>query len=149
MEYEEFIFHLNRKLKNINKEIVYVCIGSSKIIWDSVGPRVGTLLKNEMNNVIGDMKINFSCKKDYILNYNYLKNKYIVAIDSAFINKKIKEEIFITNKSIIMGAGINKNIGKIGDLSIKAIINKKDFKNEKKINNLSEFIANGIKSLNY
>ena len=102
-----------------------------------------------MNNVIGDMKINFSCKKDYILNNNYLKNKYIVAIDSAFINKKIKEEIFITNKSIIMGAGINKNIGKIGDLSIKAIINKKDFKNEKKINNLSEFIANGIKSLNY
>lgn len=148
MEYEEFIFHLNRKLKNINKEIVYVCIGSSKIIWDSVGPRVGTLLKNELNNVVGDMKNNFNSKKDYLLNYKYLKNKYIVAIDSAFIDKKIKEEVFITNESMIMGAGINKNIGKIGDLSIKAIINKKNIENEKEINSLSEFIANGIKSLN-
>ena len=147
MKYEEFIFHLKRKIKTTKKEIMYVCIGSSKILWDSVGPRVGTLLKKEMDNVIGDMEVNFCSKKDYFLNYIKLKGKYIIAIDAAFINEKTKDDIFITNNSIKMGAGLNKNIGKIGNIGIKALISNTNDLNENKIKKISNFIADGIKSL--
>ena len=144
-DFSEYVNNLKRKI-NISKEkTVFICIGSKEIIWDSIGPYVGDFLKKKIGEryVIGDLKNNICCEKDLINYYPKLKNKFIVAIDSALTERELQGQIFITKKPIVMGLGINKNKGVIGDIGIKASIEKGE-KDRDYIIEISKNIAQGI-----
>lgn len=145
MDFEEYVNNLKRKFIN-KQEILFVCIGNSNILWDSIGPVVGTFLKEKIGNkfVLGDINDNICNKLDLDYNYFKMKNKFIVAIDTAIWKKTASEEIFVSNKPITMGLALNKNKGIIGDVSIKIAISDLKKINMKYIYNMSEFIVNGI-----
>ena len=115
MNFEEYVKNLKRKIKVDKKQIIFVCIGTSEVIWDSIGPLVGSYLKEEFKykNVIGDLNNNICSKKDLINYYNKIKNKYIVAIDTAISSNELAGRIFISNTPIVMGLGVNANKGTI------------------------------------
>ena len=148
MDFKEYVKCLQRKIPIHNKDILFVCIGNSKILWDSIGPKVGTFLKDNLGRryVLGDMKKNITSRLDLAYFYPKIKNKFIIAIDVAISKKVNTGEIFIINKPIVMGLGINKVKGAIGDVSIKIGISEFNIKslNCYDINNIAEFVGKGI-----
>lgn len=145
-EFREYVNNLKRKIKGSKEETLFVCIGNGKIIWDSIGPLVGTYLKERIGEkkVLGDISHNICDKKDLIYYYPRMKNKFIIAIDSAISNKGVNGEIFVGNGPIIMGLGMNRNKGRIGDISIKAGISDIEKISKRDVKIISETIGRGI-----
>ena len=144
LQFEEYVNLLKRKIKVDKNKILFVCIGTTNVVWDSIGPFVGNYLKSTIGTkyVLGDINNNICSKYDLIKHYSKIKNKYIVAIDSALTNKNLEGEIFVDNKPIILGLGINKNKGIVGDSSIKICSSKISDINY--IIKVSQFIGKGI-----
>lgn len=141
--YKEFVSTLKTKIQAENQKIVFLCIGSNKIIGDCFGPLVGSKLKNLLKEeknikVIGDMEFPVNSKNIYktikMIDNNY-KDSFIVSIDSAISNFNLTGNIFITNDGIAMGEGINKKMLKVGDIGIKACVGTKC---EKTIENIKK-----------
>ena len=107
-------------VNHITKDTIVVCVGTRKIFWDRLSPMVGTIL--EKNNfpleVIGTMKdnvhaINLEEKINAID-----KSKKIIAIDSAVGEKCDVGTIKVGSVPLTPGAGVDKDLGIIGDYSI-------------------------------
>lgn len=146
MRFEEYVSILKRKIYLNKKNLAFICIGNSEVLWDSIGPKVGTYLKNINGkiNVIGTENNNICSKLDLIKYQTQIKDKFLIAIDVGIIDTLIPNDIYITNGSIEIGSAFNKNKGKIGNLSIKAgISNWRNIKKEE-INYISNFISQGI-----
>ena len=96
-DFSEYVFNLKRKIKVPKEKIIFVCIGSNKVIWDSIGPQVGSILKKKIGKqyVIGDVKSNICSEKDLTEYYSKIKEKYIIAIDSALEKEILHGEIFV------------------------------------------------------
>lgn len=145
-KFREYVDNLQRKITVDKTQILFVCIGNYEIIGDSIGPLVGSYLKEKIGEkkVIGDMYHNICCKKDLIKFYPKMKNKFIIAIDSALSSKELEGEIFVNHTPVIMGLGLERKRGVIGDISIKACIYDLEQVNKQYVNNLSEMIGKGI-----
>lgn len=145
-EFKEYVYSLKRKINANKKDTLFVCIGTNEVIGDCIGPLVGSYLKQRIGNryVIGDMKNNVCSSKDLITYYPIIKNKFIIAIDSAIANKELEGNIFVSNTPIVMGLGVNKNKGIIGDISIKASIPNLEMENKQYVYNMSKTIGRGI-----
>ena len=149
--------NLKRKIDKQHKNIAFVCIGTNNVIGDSIGPRVGSYLKSTTNlEVFGDLKNNICKKEDIETIHHKLKNKYVIAIDSAISNNINIGEICITEKKLQVGYGMNFNKGAIGDISVKVVVAKdtndvyKNFLNLKNadlkmVQNLAFTVGNGIR----
>ena len=153
------------KLKNDFSQIVFLCVGTDRVIGDCIGPLVGSKLNelfkdyNVLNvNIYGSLQenINYINVKEIVnkikKNHN---NACIVVVDAALSKKENIGRIFVSNSKTILGKGINKNKIEIGDISIKAVVAKDfkisryNFKNLQEaslgfIMNLSQTVAQGI-----
>lgn len=145
MTFEEYVNNLKRKITN-KDNLLFVCIGNSNILWDSIGPLVGSNLKKSIGKklVIGDLEKNICNKTDLIYYYPRLKNKFIIAIDTALTQINLYEEIFITNAPIIMGKAFNKNKGTVGNIGIKIAISDIKNVNYNYVKYMENFISKGI-----
>lgn len=116
---------LNQNLKIYNQEVVFLCFGSSKVIGDSIGPRVGSLLKKQRKfqniKIFGDMNKSITAKNIFEFSEE-LKNKFIIVIDSAMGKRELIGDIYISNAKTKIGRALNKNIAEIGNISIKACV---------------------------
>lgn len=144
MQFNEYVNLLKRKIKADKNNILFLCIGTSDILWDSIGPFVGDYLEKRIGPryVLGNRYNNICCQSDLEKYKIKIKNKYIVAIDTALTKTNLEGEIFINNKPIILGLGINKNKGAIGNCSIKVCTTcciDMDY-----VKNISRFIGSGI-----
>lgn len=106
-----------------------VCIGTTKVPRDSVGPRVGTLLETmqlsgELSpyyNIIGTEDLPFDgTTMEHMMPFidNGMKT---LAIDAAVItdNKYSVGDVVVCPEGIKPGAGIGKELPTIGDMSVK------------------------------
>lgn len=145
-DFDDFVKNLSRKIKIKKECLLFLCIGSNDIIWDSIGPLIGTNLQKKIDSkyVLGDIKNNIINNKDLIDNYSKIKGKYIIAIDSAISEEEIAGQIFVSNKPLIMGLGVNSIKGVVGNLSIKIAMCNSDKITRKYVDNLAKFIASGI-----
>lgn len=117
------------KIQDTNKLRIFICIGSNKIIGDSLGPLVGTYLKSKFNNniiVYGDITnpVNFN-SIDRILQEirrKYNEKTVRILIDAA-LGKNVGS-IVINSKELNVGIGLNKAKKINGDISIKGIVGK-------------------------
>ena len=144
MQFYEYVNLLKRKIIVEKNKLLFICIGSTDVIWDSIGPFTGNYLETRIGAkyVLGDTNNNICSRQDLIKHYCKIKNKYIVAIDSALTNKDLEGEIFIDNKPITLGLGIKKNKGIIGDSSIKICSSR--FAGANYVKKMAEFIGKGI-----
>ena len=114
------------------ENILFVCIGNGKIIGDSLGPLIGTVLeKNKrliQNNVKIDVIVTF---ENPILYYNveeFIKNidsqdySEIVIIDSALGSKENIGKVMITPAEILIGVGVNRGRMVKGDIILKGVV---------------------------
>ncbi len=142
--YRGFVNDFNTQLYNLHPEIpfsdyIFLCIGSDKIIGDAYGPLVGEKLQEYFKETYHNIKIigtledpvpasTLSTKVKNI--YKSYLNPCIIAIDSALAKKEELGKIYVSNKKMQCGKGINKNILSVGDISIKGVV-AIDFKTPK------------------
>lgn len=155
-KYLNFINVLESKIKNENRELVFVCIGTSKVIGDSLGPLVGSYLKkNSKLQVCGDLKDNICKKSDINRVFHNLSNKCVIVVDSAISNVDKVGEIFITSPKIIDYVGIKQDKKLKCDIIIKGVVSTYDncnYRNLKNLKNvdfnfvddLAKFVSSGI-----
>lgn len=114
-------------------ELVFLCIGTDKITGDSLGPYVGYLLSKEASPripVYGTLK-----KPVHALNLEQtagcIRRRHpqalVVAIDASLGAKKHLGYITIENGALHPGAGVQKNLPAVGDVSITGIVNISGF----------------------
>ena len=122
-----------RKLKKFS-QIVFLCVGTDKVIGDAVGPLIGSKLKNLFENcniyninIYGSLEDNVNyINVQNIINKieKHHKDACLIVVDSALSKNENIGRIFVSNKKTILGKGLNKNRVEIGDISIKVVVGK-------------------------
>ena len=140
-----------------DKSATVLCIGSDLILGDSLGPLVGTMLKKRgvLSYVYGSLTHPVTAK-EILYAKNYVKkthpNSFIIAIDAAIGEKNDVGIIKVNRGGLKPGLGVDKNLGKIGDVSIIGIVAPRSVQNYSLFNatrlnlvyTMSERIANGL-----
>lgn len=114
------------------KNILFVCIGNGKIIGDSLGPLIGTVLEKNKRLIQNNLKIDvIGTFENPILYYNveeFIKNidsqdySEIVIIDSALGSKENIGKVMITPAEILIGVGVNRGRMVKGDIILKGVV---------------------------
>ena len=136
---QDFSLVLREKISDLEiSKLVFLCIGTDRVIGDSFGPLVGYKLKNlfkdEKNiKVIGTLD-------DTICAHNISKiisdiniaysDSFIIAIDAALSNKNDIGKIVVSKDKLNVGSSFNKNNTYVGEVSIKGVVAPK-FNNPK------------------
>ncbi|WP_291658297.1 spore protease YyaC [Clostridium sp.] len=117
----------NTLKKIISKDTVFICIGTDRCIADSLGPLVGTFLKEmgfplpvygTIYEPIHAMNIE---KKLNEIKKNFPYHQYI-AIDACLGDKHSIGDIRIKNLPLSPGKALSKNLPEIGDYSIVGFV---------------------------
>ena len=140
-----------------HKKPIFICIGSDLVLGDSLGPLVGTFLKNKNIGAYIYGTLNFPITaKEVEYARTYLKqmhpNSITIAIDAAIGESDDVGLIKVLNKGLKPGLGVDKNLGVVGDLSIIGVVASKSNKNNNLFNltrlnlvyKMAEKIASGI-----
>lgn len=123
---------LCEKLINIIKSkrtVIILCIGTDRSTGDSLGPLIGNKLKSVVKNTFilyGTLEYPVHAKNlSKVLTEIKEKytNPYIIAIDACLGSIQNIGNIIIEDKPLSPGAALNKNLPKVGDLSITGIVN--------------------------
>ena len=141
---------------------VVVCIGSDLAIGDSLGPITGSMLKYKTEGLgvflYGTLSAPITAKEIKYVR-EFLKETHhkspIIAIDAAVGDKGDIGLIKIDDAPIKPGAGANKKLGSLGDISIMGIVAEKSIANYGLLNttrlnlvySMAEIISEGISSL--
>lgn len=114
------------------ENILFVCIGNGKIIGDSLGPLIGTVLEKNKRLIQNNVKIDvIGTFENPILYYNveeFIKNidsqdySEIVIIDSALGSKENIGKVVITPAEILIGVGVNRGRMVKGDIILKGVV---------------------------
>lgn len=108
---------------------VILCIGSDLSVGDSLGPVTGTKLKEKLSGlncyVYGTLSKPITAHEVKYMN-EFLKSTHpqspIIAIDAAVGIAGDIGLIKVAKRGIKPGSGANKNLSKVGDVSIMGII---------------------------
>lgn len=112
--------------------MVFLCIGTDKIIGDSFGPLVGYklryLFKEEKNiEIIGDLD-KLVCANNVEQTIKYIKENYedpfIIAIDAAISYKSDIGRVFVSDTGINLGSSVRNNCVYAGDMSIRGVVSQ-------------------------
>ena len=131
-----YILHISGKnntmviqgMKKINT--VVLCIGTMRVTGDSVGPRVGDILKARGVNcfVYGDSTTNINAHKlDVYRNLIDVCHKadIIIAVDAALGEKADVGRVKITNNGLFPGRALGRKGKSLGDIGVLAVVGEK------------------------
>ncbi len=140
---------------------VIVCVGSDLAIGDSLGPITGSMIKYKTQGagffLYGTLTAPVTAKEIRYLRA-FLKETHkgcpILAIDAAVGEKGDIGLIKLTDKPLLPGAGANKRLGEVGDISILGIVAEKSVGNYGLLNttrlnlvySMSEIISDAVAS---
>ncbi len=117
--------------KYINSETIIICIGTDKCIGDSLGPLVGTMLKEKnfplpvygtIDLPIHALNLDKNLKEIKKLH----PNSVILAIDASLGDEEAIGEIHCRDFSIHPGKGVGKKLPDVGEASIIGIVDSCD-----------------------
>lgn len=168
-------FHQNKKMQGAGmrspqntitlppeKLPVVVCIGSDLAIGDSLGPIVGSMLKFKTQGLgvflYGTLSAPITAKEIKYIR-TFLKETHrgcpVIAVDAAVGEAGDIGLIKINNTPLLPGAGANKQLGTIGDITIMGIVAEKSIANYGLLNTtrlnlvyrMAEIISDGLSVL--
>jgi len=127
---------LKKLFRDLSAPPVVVCVGSDLSVGDSLGPIVGTKLKEKLcgSNVfvygtlakpITAHEVKYTA--DFVASTH--PNSKIIAIDAAVGVSGDIGLIKLSNKPLRPGSGANKRLNKFGDVSILGIVAEKSLFN--------------------
>lgn len=111
-----------------HKDIYFVCVGTDRSTGDSLGPFVGTLLKEKgYTNLIGTLEdpVHATNLEDKIRNIP--KDKIIIGIDACLGKLTSVGRVDVSNKPLKPGAGVGKKLPQVGTHCITGIVNVSGF----------------------
>lgn len=122
--------------KNTPNPPVVVCVGSDLAIGDSLGPITGSMLQYKTQGlgafIYGTLAAPVTAKEIKYMQ-TFLKETHqtdqILAVDAAVGEKGDIGLIRVNNTPLLPGAGANKQLGAIGDISIIGIVAEKSLNN--------------------
>ena len=163
--------HYNKKMKgagtrspqNLTEKLpVVVCIGSDLAIGDSLGPIVGSMLKFKTQGLgvflYGTLSAPITAKEIKYMR-TFLKETHrgspVIAIDAAVGEAGDIGLIKLHDTPLLPGAGANKQLGAIGDITIMGVVAEKSVANYGLLNttrlnlvySMAEIISNGLSAL--
>jgi putative sporulation protein YyaC len=148
--------------KAANAQPIIVCIGSDLAIGDSLGPIAGSMLKHKIQGInvflYGTLSAPVTAKEiKYVRKFlsETHRGRQVIAIDAAVGEEGDVGLIKITDSPLYPGAGANKKLGSIGDISVMGIVAEKSVFNYGLLNatrlnlvySMAEIISDGIASL--
>lgn len=132
--YNNFVYdfsnNLRQKIQDVEiSKLVFLCIGTNRVIGDCFGPLVGYKLKKffkeEKNiEVIGDIDNILCFQNIYDVIKKIPEESFVIAIDAALSNKSNIGKIIVSKEKMSIGMGLNKKSIYVGDISIKGIVSK-------------------------
>ena len=141
---------------------VVVCIGSDLAIGDSLGPIVGSMLKFKTQGLAtflyGTLSAPITAKEIKYVR-TFLKETHrgspVIAVDAAVGDAGDIGLIKINDTPLLPGAGANKQLGAIGDITIMGIVAEKSVANYGLLNttrlnlvySMAEIISDGLSAL--
>jgi len=149
--------------------VIFLCIGTDRLIGDAFGPIVGTRLTKLLNraerlNVIGNLNNTVSlCNINAALQNirNTYTNPFVVAIDAALSTTAQIGGIKVAEGGVCLGSSLYRQGITVGDMSIRGIVGK-NCRNANqnmsilqniplsRVVNMAEVVATGIaNSINY
>jgi putative sporulation protein YyaC len=153
---------LTQKTEKNSFSPVIVCIGSDLAIGDSLGPIVGSMLKFKTQGlglfIYGTLAAPITAKE---IRYTRTflrethKDSPIIAVDAAVGDAGDIGLIKLNDSPLMPGAGANKQLGSIGDISIMGIVAEKSIGNYGLLNttrlnlvySMAEIVSNGLAAL--
>ncbi|KMY53339.1 hypothetical protein AC623_04480 [Bacillus sp. FJAT-27231] len=117
--------------KSVKKEIVFLCVGTDRSTGDSLGPLVGTMLKEKTipYDVYGTLEqpVHALNLEEMIRNiYKKYENPLIFGIDACLGEKQRIGLILFEEEPFIPGKALNKGFSEVGDVHLRAIVNYLD-----------------------
>ena len=131
--YHKFIKELEVGVKDLSKDysnVIILCIGTKRIVGDSVGPLIGENIKyleNEYIKIYGALEntINFNNAQNILTEiYKKFENPYIITIDAALGNKENMGQVVLNKGYIKIGKALEKSICFYSNLNIKCVVGK-------------------------
>lgn len=117
------------------KDYVFLCIGTSGVVSDSLGPKVGSLLMKDNDFsvfVYGTEEINVNAKNMSVA-IDFVKtmhpDKKIVVVDAAVGDSTEVGCVQVVNDGIVPGAATNKVLPRVGDVSLLGIVSMRGAQN--------------------
>jgi putative sporulation protein YyaC len=153
---------LTEKSDFFNAPPVIVCVGSDLVIGDSLGPITGSMLRYKTQGlnvfIYGTLASPVTAKEiKYIrtLLQNSHPNSQIVTVDAAVGEEGDIGLVKLTDSPLKPGAGAQKKLGSIGDVSALGIVAEKSVANYGLLNTtrlnlvytMSEILSDGIAAL--
>lgn len=151
-----------KKVENRFQPPIIVCVGSDLAIGDSLGPITGSMLKYKTQNlgafIYGTLAAPVTAKEIKYMQ-TFLQethpNRQIIAVDAAVGDKGDIGLIRFTDTPLLPGAGANKKLGAIGDISVMGIVAEKSLQNYGLLNTtrlnlvytMAEIISDALSSL--
>ena len=125
-----------QKAERKRKPPVVVCVGSDLAIGDSLGPITGSMLLYKTQGlgafIYGTLAAPVTAKEIKYMQ-TFLKETHadspVLAVDAAVGEKGDIGIIRITDSPLLPGAGANKKLGALGNLSMIGIVAEKSFNN--------------------
>lgn len=130
MKYSNEVY---KQLNNIvpkNVSPVVVCIGTDRSTGDSYAPLIGSMLRKSRIPVYGTIDepvhaVNLRESIEKIVEKH--NNPYIIAVDACLGIFDHVGRIQVDNEPLRPGAGVNKDLGEVGNCSVKGIVNVSGF----------------------
>ncbi len=123
------------------KDIVFLCIGTDKIIGDSLGPYIGTLLKRRgccVYGCIGDTVNATNLTAAIVQIFRRHKNPFIIAVDACLGRRDHVGFASLSTEKLKAGAGVNKILLPVGNISVTGIVTEFGANSFKRLMNVSE-----------
>ena len=149
---------LAKQLADKIEGAVVICIGTDRVVADSLGPRVGSLLNENLDKplfVYGLQGANITAQNlQFAIGWikrMHPNNRFLI-VDAAVGEQSQVGKVQFVAGDIAPGAATNKQLGRVGDVSIVGIVDNKsmkDFYNNSVemsilVERLSQFIAMAI-----
>ena len=145
-----------------NPPPIIVCVGSDLAIGDCLGPITGSMLKYKTQGlpvfIYGTLASPITAKEiKYLRPFlkETHKNSQVIAIDAAVGAQGDIGLVKASNTPLLPGAGANKKLGAVGDISVMGIVAEKSVANYGLLNpprlnlvySMSEVISDALSTL--
>ncbi|MEC1524261.1 spore protease YyaC [Neobacillus niacini] len=114
-------------IPDTTEHIYVIGIGSSRINGDSLGPFVGSLLKNNYPDrltVLGNLRapLDATTLVPELAQHSFRKNSFVIAIDSVLGSEELVNSLVVKDGSIVPGFGLGNVLPPIGNCSITGVV---------------------------
>ena len=129
---EEYSDMILQQYRDSNKdELIFVCIGTDKCIGDCVAPLAGTFVNEENKNIkiygtLENPVHALNIENRLIEIHNNHPNAFIIGIDACLGEEDDIGDIRIRDYAISPGKGVDKELPRVGDMSIIGIVDSSE-----------------------